>query len=290
MRASAPTAQPTTGGAPKTNQKRCFVITPIGDDGSPTRRATDGLLGAIVRPTLEAMGFDVEAAHEIAESGAITAQIVERLVSVDLVVANVTGLNPNVMYELAIRHARGTPVVVLAERGTKLPFDVSADRAVFFTHDLAGGEELKPELRSACEAALKTENSDNPITRAQQALLLRNSRDVPAPEKYMLDLLQRIESSVSSLQVVTANRSDAEMAHYVFVGHGDGPYMSRHERYPFLRSVKPFFRKGPETLTGPWRMDFIASVDQGERIPGVKRWTPELERDLQAAFDAAKSQ
>src|SRR5688572_1260591 len=94
----------------KKTQKRCFVITPIGDSAS------------------------------------ITSQVIEHLLTDELVVANLTELNPNVMYELAVRHAARLPVVTLAHQGTKLPFDIADERTIYFTNDMQGVEELKPAL------------------------------------------------------------------------------------------------------------------------------------------------
>ncbi|TSK05140.1 MAG: hypothetical protein FPO08_16680 [Geobacter sp.] len=188
---------------PETKQntvaKRCFVITPIGAAGSPTRRAADGLIKAAIRPVLEAASFEVVAAHEMSDTGSITRQVIERVLGDDLVIANLTGLNPNVMYELAIRHAARKPVLVVAENETNLPFDISEERTIFYSNDMQGVEELKVALASAIGVALAEENPDNPIYRAIENNIMRSTvKDITAQE-YILDRLDNIDRQLGTL-------------------------------------------------------------------------------------------
>ncbi len=182
-----------------TPARRCFFITPIGAAGSEVRRATEGLLKSVIRPVLEELGFTVVAAHEITESGSITRQIIEQLLSDELVIANLTGLNPNVMYELAIRHAAQLPVVSLAERGTELPFDVQDERTVFFTNDMQGAEELRPTLKLVAEAAIADAAPDNPVYRAIQTKAIKDSLSERDPNKFIVEQLADLREQVGNL-------------------------------------------------------------------------------------------
>jgi hypothetical protein len=81
---------------------------------------------------------------KLGEPGIITSQVIKRITEDDLVIADLTELNPNVFYELAIRHMIGKPLVQIMEKGHRLPFDVAAARTVFIDHrDLV----LRPPIK-----------------------------------------------------------------------------------------------------------------------------------------------
>lgn len=110
----------------------CFYITPIGEDDSEARRHADVFLASIVEPAVEALGrdFTVVRADHIDRPGMITAQVIEHVFRSGLVVADLSFHNPNVFYELALRHASGKPTVLISRLADPLPFDVSESRTV----------------------------------------------------------------------------------------------------------------------------------------------------------------
>lgn len=108
----------------------CFVISPIGDEDSIERRHADLLLGSLIEPSLVELGLRAVRADQISKPGLITGQIIDHIVRSKLVIADLSFGNPNVFYELALRHATRLPVVQLIRRGDKLPFDVGQYRTV----------------------------------------------------------------------------------------------------------------------------------------------------------------
>jgi nucleoside 2-deoxyribosyltransferase len=181
----------------------CFVIAPIGSARSETRRQTDGLLQEAIRPVVgEEFGFEVKAAHELPEAGSITRQVIQRLLYAELVIADLTDLNPNVMYELAVRHATGKPVIPIAEKGTSLPFDITTERTMFYENTMHGLSEIKTALSEAIESVMERSEPDNPIFRAQRDFQMRKAIHEGGNDKmgYILNRLDDLTSSIFSLQ------------------------------------------------------------------------------------------
>ena len=151
--------------APKYDSE-CFFITPIGEDDSPERKRANGVMTAMVEPAAATHNLTVVRADEMAEPGTITAQVVEHIVGAKAVVADLTGENANVFYELAVRDAAQLPAVMIAETGTNLPFDKAQDRTIFFdSTDLASAWNAKEQLKNFLAAALDGGVS-NPIASA----------------------------------------------------------------------------------------------------------------------------
>lgn len=148
----------------KPEQKKCFVISPIGSKNSAERKRSDNILRFVIRPVCEQIGFITERADEIDEPGLISKKIIVRLFNADLVIADLTGNNPNVFYELAIRHATGKPVVHLIEHNEKIPFDVFDFNTIHIDHsDLESVEFCKEKLRRYIESCFNGEPILNPI-------------------------------------------------------------------------------------------------------------------------------
>ena len=118
------------------NQKyTCFVISPLGQEGSPERMNADQVLDYLIIPTLTRCGFSKEnivRSDKIAKPGRISEHIASCIETSELCIIDLTGLNANVMYEYGLRKGYGKPYIVLAQKGQPLPFDVYDDRTIFY--------------------------------------------------------------------------------------------------------------------------------------------------------------
>ncbi len=93
------------------------------------------MLQGIIEPVLtdDRFNYEVQRSDQIAEPGLITDQVIEAVMNADLAIADLTGANANAFYELAIRHMAQKPVIHVAQKGQKLPFDIKDYRAIFYS-------------------------------------------------------------------------------------------------------------------------------------------------------------
>lgn len=180
--------------------QECFFIAPIGEDGTEIRRRSDGVRDWVVKPAAEgAAGLTTRRADDVGEPGQITAQAVQHCLKARAAVADLTGGNPNVYYELSVRHGAQLPVVLIAEEGTKLPFDISQSRVIFFDHtDLNSAGRAKGELQVQIEASLSSP-PDNPISDGMRLAQLQAGNVEEQTLALVLDRLQRLAQATEQI-------------------------------------------------------------------------------------------
>src|SRR4051794_24071560 len=141
----------------------CFVIGPIGNrhasHGSPEKETYEESLRVmeeVIQPACARVGLTPVRADGLARAGEITEQIFHRLREDDVVIADLTGANANVMYELGLRHTRDKLTVQIGEFG-RLPFDVNVIRTIQFSRSPVGLINARDELIQVLEAGLAGE-------------------------------------------------------------------------------------------------------------------------------------
>ena len=112
------------------SEKRCFVISPIGAEGSPERQHADSVFEDVIKPAMEQLGVRAYRADHQAQLGRISEQMFGSILGDDLCVAVLTFHNPNVFYELAVAQSAARPVIIMVQKGDKIPFDVRDLRVV----------------------------------------------------------------------------------------------------------------------------------------------------------------
>jgi tetratricopeptide (TPR) repeat protein len=142
----------------------CFVLMPFSKKMDAGGRLTnfDAVYQKVIAPAVAQAGLDPVRADEEKIGGTIHKPMFERLMLCHYAVADITGANPNVFYELGIRHAlRPRSTVIVFREGTVLPFDIALVRGISYKTDGAG-EPVEAETTIKLITAQLQEARGNP--------------------------------------------------------------------------------------------------------------------------------
>lgn len=149
----------------------CFVIGPIGSSlapmGSPGRKVYEDaleVLEQVIAPACAAVGLTAVRADAISATGDLTEQIFRHLRDDEVVIADLTGANPNVMYELGLRHTVDKLTIQLGEYDS-LPFDIGSIRTIQFSRSPHGLVQARNKLEQALSVGLADKGDLLPATR-----------------------------------------------------------------------------------------------------------------------------
>ena len=144
-------------------EKKCFVIMPFsGAETIQTKEDWDNIYENLFIPAWQENNCRCERTG--VPRGSITKDIIERLFSSDVVFADLTDSNPNVMYELGVRHAFRKPSMMVKQKGAKIPFDIDDYVVHDYEDSTKGLTELKNLISIFLDDLEKQPNKgDNPV-------------------------------------------------------------------------------------------------------------------------------
>lgn len=124
------------------------------------------------------------------------------IISADLVIADLTGNNPNVFYELAIRHSYRKPTIQIIKGEMDIPFDVANMRTISYETTLSGADTAKKDIESMLISIEDGDIVHNPVSEVSTLLNISENSTQENAEILSTLLLevQQIPDNLKSLE------------------------------------------------------------------------------------------
>jgi hypothetical protein len=170
----------------KTSGDTCFTIMPFGG-------WFDNYYASIYKPAIEAAGLKPCRADDLYRPSAIVNDIWAYTKSAKLILADLTGKNPNVFYELGLAHALAKPAILIAESIDDVPFDLRALRVLEYDKNQPRwGDELQERITKAIKEVIVS-----PIEAVLPAFLTVSTdsrpKSITEQDKAMLELKREVD-------------------------------------------------------------------------------------------------
>lgn len=194
---------------------KCFVIMPFGDpdkDRSEYERLTN-IFEQWIKPTVESIVFEnknIECtrADKIFKTGDIINHIIDNIVNSEIVIADLSNRNPNVFYELGVRHSISNNTILISSNVNDIPFDLRPLRAISYDYTPDKMLKFKTDLERTINSILKSPNDiDNPVRRylLDKEVTKIMSNNNPPGYDFIKDLL----SEFKTLKLELNNQSNS---------------------------------------------------------------------------------
>jgi hypothetical protein len=200
----------------------CFVLMPFGG-------WRDDYYETIYKPAIESSGLDPHRADDLFRPSTIVNDIWAYTKRAKLLLADLSGKNPNVFYELGLAHALAKPAILIAESMEEIPFDLRALRIIVYDKNAPDwgkllrdkiGSAISEVLKSPVEAVLpafldvKGESSKTTVSQQEKDLI---------EIKQELDLLRREIRSRENIdllrnELIGADEARARIREYLRIG------------------------------------------------------------------------
>lgn len=131
-----------------TSGATCFILSPLNGE-------FDAIYEDIICKVLSSKGIAFRRADEIYGVQPIIEDVEEAIMAADFLIAELTGRNPNVFYELGLAHATKKPVILLTQNIGDVPFDLKHRRCIIYLQDHRGIQRLESDLSKSVDAVIR---------------------------------------------------------------------------------------------------------------------------------------
>jgi hypothetical protein len=182
----------------------CGIVMPISAIDSCTESHWEEVL-EILTDAIQHAGFDGNLVSNADEVGIIHKRIIQNLYDNPVVVCDVSGKNPNVMFELGLRLAFDKPTLIVKDDKTAISFDTSGIEHLEYPRDLRFSRivEFKRKLSEKIAATHKKATSDRSYTtflkQFGEFTVAKLDKKEVSGQEYILDELRALRSLISSL-------------------------------------------------------------------------------------------
>ena len=194
----------------KMSSSKAFVLMPFEGE-------FDAVYEAQIRPALEDASYVVQRADSLLDQRNVLRDVVEGISGADLVIAELTGLNTNVLYEVGLAHGLGIPVVLLTQELEEVPFDLRGYRIQVYSTRFDEIGKLRESLTSIARShAEGTLSFGSPVTdfaqdggASPEPTTTETAGDVESATAGFLDRLASLEESATQLGEISERLSEA---------------------------------------------------------------------------------
>ncbi|MFC1822996.1 hypothetical protein ACFL9T_09840 [Thermodesulfobacteriota bacterium] len=148
------------------DSKICFLISPIGKEGTEVFNKFKEIHEYVIKPAVKNTDYDLQVirADEIDRSGSFIKDILESLLSSFIVIADLTNQNPNVFYELGVRHSLSPRTILIAQSMEEVPSDLREYRTIVYDNTAKGLKLFSDRLKNYIQDIHEEPNRpDNPV-------------------------------------------------------------------------------------------------------------------------------
>jgi chaperonin GroEL len=242
---------------PKIDQKLCFVLMPFG-------ALFDGYYQKIIRPAAEKAGLAAVRSDEVYSTKSIIQDIWSKIWQARVIVADVTGKNPNVNYELGLCHALGIPTIVITRDIDDVPFDYRHRRCITYKVEQAGWEDkLRTDLTGTIQAVMADTTSTDELDWPYNT---NNFKDSPSGNVLIASGSDSRKTVIRGAQIVRDSIASAfgPLGELVGVAGGVGvttPFRRGAQIAQSIKSAHPLEEKGIEEIRRATSTVFTSAGD-----------------------------